>query len=135
MKCLSQSENGLRLSNENPPKASFKCPCWNWYTLEHKLQTHIKFEVMIHDLTWPQPTLNDLSYLSSVFYDTHHIFLMLPFVPGGDLFTLIHSKNDFKKEDIKGYAYQIIKIFTFLHRNGSSVFAVVSATTRLVTNR
>ena len=57
---------------------------------------------------------------------------MLPFVPGGDLFTLIHSKNDFKKEDIKGYAYQIIKIFTFLHRNGSSVFAVVSATIRLV---
>lgn len=53
--------------------------------------------------------------LSSVFYDTHHIFLMLPFVPGGDLFTLIHSKNDFKKEDIKGYAYQIVKIFIFLH--------------------
>ena len=61
----------------------------------------------------------DLIYLSSVFYDTHHIFLMLPFVPGGDLFTLIHSKHDFKKEDIKGYAYQIVKIFIFLHRNGS----------------
>ena len=74
---------------------------------------------MINDLTWPQMTSIDLIHSSSVFYDTHHIFLMLPFVPGGDLFTLIHSKNDFKKEDIKGYAYQIVKIFIFLHRKGS----------------
>ena len=68
-----------------------------------------------------QLILNDflmIQDLSSVFYDTHHIFLMLPFVPGGDLFTLIHSQNNFKKEDIKAYAYQVVKIFIFLHREG-----------------
>jgi len=44
---------------------------------------------------------------------------MLPFAPGGDLFSLLHSqrkrKMKLKREDIKAYTYQIIKIFLFLH--------------------
>jgi serine/threonine protein kinase len=47
--------------------------------------------------------------------DPKHLYFILEFVAGGELFTLLRSQGSFPPEQAKFYAAHIITIFEYVH--------------------
>jgi len=47
--------------------------------------------------------------------DAKHLYFILEFIPGGELFTLLRSQGSFPVEQAKFYAAHIITIFEYVH--------------------
>ena len=53
------------------------------------------------------------------FFETnHHCFFILDFYPGGDLYTLLHTKGILSEEEYQCYVTEIILGLDYLHKEG-----------------
>jgi len=52
------------------------------------------------------------------FQQSSHIFMLLEFAPGGEIFSRLRKAGRFSKEYVKFYAGQIVLVFQFLHSKG-----------------
>ncbi|GMM37570.1 hypothetical protein DASC09_048950 [Saccharomycopsis crataegensis] len=105
--------------------------------VRYKQLGHIKDEIQIMKaLSDPQsnksPGSSFILSCDSIFQDAHHLFLVLEYLEGGDLFTLISQRNLFHQaqnnkpllslrlsfDEAKFYASEIFSGISFLHRCG-----------------
>lgn len=52
-----------------------------------------------------------------VFQTNKHIFFVMEYLPGGDLFTLLRTKGVFTEEQARVYIAEIILGIDYLHEN------------------
>ena len=60
-------------------------------------------------------------YVTNFFYSiigTHNLYLVMEYIPGGDLFSLLQRFGCFDEESAKVYTYQIVKALQYLYENG-----------------
>jgi serine/threonine protein kinase len=56
-----------------------------------------------------------MMYLNCAFHDDERIYLVMPFIQGGDLFTHLKREIRFKEDRVKFYAAQVAYAFGYLH--------------------
>ncbi|EAY11122.1 AGC family protein kinase [Trichomonas vaginalis G3] len=60
-------------------------------------------------------------YIINFYYSilgTHNFYIVMEYLPGGDLYSLLHEVYSIDEESAKFYAYQIAKALEYLHKCG-----------------
>ncbi|KAI8073690.1 kinase-like domain-containing protein [Thamnidium elegans] len=71
-----------------------------------------------------EPTiLRDVSHpflvnLWDAFQDDTHLFMVMDYVPGGELFSILRKQKKFSEQAAKFYAAEIVLALSYLHENG-----------------
>lgn len=72
---------------------------------------HIKSEIVIlNQIDFPL-----LVKMDGITQDERYLYIVLEYVPGGELFTYLRTVKNFKSEDARFYAAQVTLMFDYLH--------------------
>lgn len=72
---------------------------------------HIKSEIVIlNQIDFPL-----LVKMDGITQDERYLYIVLEYVPGGELFTYLRTVKNFKSEDSRFYAAQVTLMFEYLH--------------------
>ena len=79
--------------------------------LKLKQVDHIKSEIVI---------LNNIDHpllvrMNGITQDDRYLYIVMEYVPGGELFTYLRTVQTFKSDDARFYASQVTLMFEYLH--------------------